>query len=181
MAAGLKPSQEFRFYNVERAESRGARLWVRVRRESWVRRRCESIDRCVAAVLGGAESVSVGALGCEPVGVDDAAVLGRLGSQSDGTFRKPTINSQRQHAPIFSQRQHAAIKSECQHSAILPEQWWQPFIFVDGFQPFLRRKRIQWRWRRRLFNASGELSRINESGRRRRGPRGWWPSLSCTT
>jgi hypothetical protein len=181
MAAGLKPSQEFRFYNVERAESGVARLRVRHRRES--------IDRCLAAVLGGAESVRVGALGCEPVGIDDAAVLGRLGSQSDGTFREPPIFSQRQHTPIFSQRQHTPIFSQRQHAPIKSERefttivggkWRQPFGRVTKLQPaqFVRRKRIQRRRRRRFVNASGELSRINESRRRRRRPRGWRPTLS---
>jgi hypothetical protein len=123
MAAGFQSAAEFRFYEGERAESGGARLRLRHRRESWVRRRCESFERCLAAVLGGAESVRVGALGLagKPVGVNNTEVIGRIGTESDGAIGEPAINSECKHEAIIAQRQHTAIKSECQHATIVAE------------------------------------------------------------
>jgi hypothetical protein len=119
MAAGLKPAEEFRFFDVERAESGSARLWVRDRCESRDRRRCESLDRSVAAGVSSAESFSVGALRGEsigvdgkPVGFDDAAFLREFGIKPNRPIRQPAINSEREHTPIVPECKHAAIKSE---------------------------------------------------------------------
>jgi hypothetical protein len=176
MAAGFKSAAEFRFCKVERAESRGARLWIRNRCESWIRRGCESIDRCFATVLSGTESFSVGALGGESVaihrksfGIDDTALIGELGIKSDRSVWQPTD----------SERKYPTVVSERKHAAIVAKRGRQPFIIVGRRQPFVWRKRLQ-RWRRRRFvNASGEFARISES--RGRWRQGWWrSSLSHT-
>ena len=100
MAARPKPSQEFRFYNVERTKPGSTRIWVR--------HRCESINRCFSASVGGAESVSIGAfvLGAEPVRIHNATSVfypeshsvhdaplqfGRLTIESHWTFGQSTI------------------------------------------------------------------------------------------
>ena len=137
MAARFKPVEEFGFYNVECPEPRSARLWVGDRRQ------CESIDRCFAAGISSAESFSVGAFGREPVGVDNAALIGKLGAKSDRSIRQPAINSECEHEAIIAQREHEAVQSEREHEAIVAQwRWWQPFIFSDGRQPVFRRKRL---------------------------------------
>jgi hypothetical protein len=86
VAAGSEPSEEFRFYNAERAEPGSAGVWVRDKRKSRHRHRCEPIDRSFAAGVSGAEFVSIGR-GGEPVRVDAAALLG-LRTESDRTIWK---------------------------------------------------------------------------------------------
>jgi hypothetical protein len=128
VAAGSKPAEEFRFNNVERTEPGGAGLWVR--------NRCESIERCFAASVGGAESVIVRALGldAEPLGLNSAALLGRLGPQSDRPIGKPA-DSECEHATVVSQRQHTAIKPERRVTSIVRWQRRKPFGRVTKLQP----------------------------------------------
>jgi hypothetical protein len=127
VAAGSKPAEEFRFYNVERTEPGGARLWIR--------HGCESIDGCVAAGISGAESVGVAALSldAEPVGiydakpvcVDDAAFFGEFGIKSDRPVGEPA-DSKCEHAPVISERQHETVQSKREHAAIVAEWRCQP-------------------------------------------------------
>jgi len=111
VATGPKPAEEFRFYHVKRTEPGGARLRL------WHGGGCESIDCCVAKGIGSAKSVSLGALGGEPVRsnhtesvrIDDSALVRGLGTQPNWTFGK-SADPEREHATVVSQRQHAAIK-----------------------------------------------------------------------
>jgi hypothetical protein len=109
VAARLKQAEEFWFFVVERTEPRGERVWVRSRREP--------IDGCIAAGISGTEFVSVTALGLDgkPVAIhrksfaiDDTALVGRLGSESDGPVRQPA-NSERKHASIQPERRLTPI------------------------------------------------------------------------
>jgi hypothetical protein len=186
VAAGSKPVEEFRVYNVELAESRGQGLWLGHR---CIKR--ESVDCGFAAGVSGAESVSIGALGAEPVsiyhtksfGVDDAALLGRLGIESDRAIGKPA-DSKCEHSAVVSEREHATIKSKRQHTSVDAQR--QPTVVITKRQPAqfirsIRRERVQRGKRRQGVNASGELSWIRESRRGRRGQGWWWwPSLRYT-
>ena len=174
MAAGFQPAEEFWFFVVERAEPRGPRLWV------WGR--CEPIDRSFAASVGGAESVSIGALGAEPVGVRSAALLGGFSTESNWTVREPA-NSKRKHSTIVPKRQHAAIEPERELTPIVGGQRRQPFGIVTKLQSaefigLINSKCLQWRRRRRFFNPRSQLSWINESRGRRWRQRWRWPPLS---
>jgi len=130
VAAGSKPAEEFRFFDVEPTEPGSARLWVRVRCQSRDRHRCKSIERSVPAVRSSAESVSVGALGlgseqvgvgCESVrgGLHDSALIGELGTQSNRSIRESTIKPECKHQTIVSQCKHEAIQSEREFSTIV--------------------------------------------------------------
>jgi hypothetical protein len=152
MAAGLEPAQEFRFYNVERAKPGGARLRIRDSRESGVRRRCESIDRCFATGIGGAESVSIGALRGKPVGIHtesfgiyDTAFFREFGIKSHRPVREPA-NSQRKHSPVHSQRQHTSIQPERRLAPIVGgrRRRCQPLWIELQPAQFIWRERIQW-------------------------------------
>jgi len=184
VAAGSKPPEEFRVYDVERAESGGQGLWFGHKCV-----RCESVDCGFAAVGGGAESVSVGALvrdtkpigGCNSrpvwVRVRNTALVGRLGTESDRAIRRPAVIAKRQPTFVIAKRQPAFLVANRQPTVIVTKR--QPTVVITERQPaefirIIRRKRVQRRKRRQGVNASGELSRIDESRRGRRGQQGWW-------
>lgn len=183
MAAGFEQAAEFRFCEVERTEPRSTRLRV------WHRR--QSIERRFAASLGAAEFVSIAALSldgksvrswnCKPIGVDNTALIGGLGTESDRTVGEPA-DAERKHTPVISKCEHAPIKSERELTPIVGGKWREPFGRLTKLQPtefigLIEPKRIQ-RWRRRRgLNACGEFAGISESRRRRR-QRWWWTSLS---
>ena len=182
MATGSKSAEEFRFDNVQRTEPRGARLWIRDG--------CESVDGCIAAGFGGAESVSVAALGLDaesiggwnggcwngkPIRVHNAAFLGKFGIKSDRPVREPAIDSQREHQAVQSERKLTSIvgrrRQRCQPLRIELRIELQPAQFI-------RRERIQrGRWRKRI-NAGSKLTRILQPRRGRRRQRWRWPSVS---
>jgi len=182
VAAGSKPVEEFRVYDVQLAESGGQGLWLGHRCV-----RCESVDCGFAAVVGGAKSVCIGALvrdtkpigGCnrKPVWVRNTALVGRLGTESDRAIRRPAVIAKRQPTVVIAERQPAFLVANRQPTVIVTKR--QPTVVITERQPaelirIIRRKRVQWGRRRRGVNASGEFSRFRESRRGRRGQQGWW-------
>jgi hypothetical protein len=176
VAAGSKPAEEFRFDDVEFAESGGEGLWLGLGR---IRR--ESVDSSFGASRFGINSALIDCR--KPVRIDDTAgVFREFATESDGSIREPAINSQRQHSPIFTEREYSRVFSQRKHTSIVSEWQWQPFIVIGGkpaqFIRIIGRKRVQRRKRRQVVNASSELSWIGESRRWRRGQRWrWWASL----
>jgi hypothetical protein len=181
VAAGSKPVEEFRLYDVEFAKSRGEGLWFGVR---GIRR--ESVDSSFGAKRVGINSALID---CgEPVRIHDTAgVFREFATEPDRAVGRPAVIAKREHsrvfselkrAAVFSERKHTAIVSERKHTAIVSEWQWQPFIFIGGkpaqFIRIIGRKRVQRRKRRQGLNASSELSRFGEPRRWRRRQRWWW-------
>jgi len=130
------------FDDVERSEPRGSRLWVRFRGKP--------IDCCFAANRFGINtariyrSKPVGIYHTKSFGVDDAALLGGLGIESDRAIGKPA-DSKCEHSTIDAELQHSAINSKRQHAPIVAKR--QPTVIVAELQPaqfvrFNQRERV---------------------------------------
>lgn len=175
MAAGSKPVEEFRVYDVQLPESGGQGLWLGHRCVE-----CESVDCGFAAGRFHINSARIDR--CKPVRLHDTAVIFReFATESDRAVGRPAVIAKREPTVVIAEREPAFLFTKRQSTVIVTKR--KPTVVITKRKPaqfirVIRRKRVQRRKRRQVVNASGELSWSGESRRRRRVQRWrWWASL----